>query len=862
MPSQALPPKEQAQFKKILKYYEMKQYKMGLKAAKYILSQPEFAEHGETLALKGLTLNCLNRKEEAYKLVKKGISNDMKSHVCWHVYGLLYRSDKDYGQAIKCYRKALHFDPDNSQILRDLSLLQIQMRDLDGFLQTRHALMTLKPTVRVSWLAYAVGFHLQGKLDLASQVLMAWRDNPANDDKKYEASELLMYNAALLREDGKAEAALAFLARHADAIVDKLAMTEMRGELLLSLGRKKEAEEIYRELLDRNVECTTYYTKLEEAVGLGPGAPASDRTELYHSFLKDRPRAHAPKRLPLFFHEPGTEFTRLMDAYLRPNIRKGMTPVFRNIRKMYSDPAKAKIVGDLVQGYIANLRKTPSKFDGDEASPEEMPTTLIYTLSVYAQHLDWLGDRVKALEVINEAIDHTPTLLELYMTKAKILKHGGDRKEAAHWLNYARELDTADRFINSKCVKYMLRAGDIDKAEETAGLFTRESSDPIAQLSEMQCIWFETESADAQVQALNAGMALKKLHAVAGHFDTMVEDQFDFHTYCMRKMTLRAYVEMLRTEDHLRDHPLYYRAAMLATRIYIDLHDAPFGSKERDEQEARTAGMTPAERKKMLSRLKKAEAKGTAANGGAGTTAAPSKKGKKGKKGKGKAAPSTGGGGSGAAVNATTDEKHDDPKGEELARTKTPLVEASKFLAPLIELSPNRLPVQVLAFEVAWRKKKVLQMLRALRRALSISAEGPQTLRLSIMLLHFFETSAASLHPTVKAVAQEEMDKILGAGVTADAILKKVTAMSSSLPHLLVATEMRQLLGAPPEEATQPLTSLKSLDGLTGADLKTCRRAIYFLKTKVGEDRSPPFITACAAAFPLAKWDDGTFVDF
>ena len=79
----------------------------------------------------------------------------------------------------------------------------------------------------------------------------------------------------------------------------------------------------------------------------------------------------------------------------------------------------------------------------------------------------------------------------------------------------------------------MLRAGDIDKAEETAGLFTRESSDPIAQLSEMQCIWFETESAEAQVQALNAGMALKKLHAVAGHFDTMVEDQFDFHTYVM-----------------------------------------------------------------------------------------------------------------------------------------------------------------------------------------------------------------------------------------------------------------------------------------------------------------------------------------
>lgn len=112
MPSskQPLPPKEQAMFKKILRHYEMKQYKHGLKAAKYILSQPKFADHGETLALKGLTLNCLNRKTEAYELVKKGIKNDFQSHICWHVYGLLYRSDKDYTQAIKCYRSALRFD--------------------------------------------------------------------------------------------------------------------------------------------------------------------------------------------------------------------------------------------------------------------------------------------------------------------------------------------------------------------------------------------------------------------------------------------------------------------------------------------------------------------------------------------------------------------------------------------------------------------------------------------------------------------------------------------------------------------------------------------------------------------------------
>lgn len=36
----------------------------------------------ETLAMKGLTLNCLGKKEEAYELVRRGLRNDLKSHVC------------------------------------------------------------------------------------------------------------------------------------------------------------------------------------------------------------------------------------------------------------------------------------------------------------------------------------------------------------------------------------------------------------------------------------------------------------------------------------------------------------------------------------------------------------------------------------------------------------------------------------------------------------------------------------------------------------------------------------------------------------------------------------------------------------
>jgi len=54
-----------------------------------------------------------------------------------------------------------------------------------------------------------------------------------------------------------------------------------------------------------------------------------------------------------------------------------------------------------------------------------------------------------------------------------VVQHGGDVMEAYKWLDEAQGLDTADRYINSKCAKYMLRANLIKEAEETCSKFTR-----------------------------------------------------------------------------------------------------------------------------------------------------------------------------------------------------------------------------------------------------------------------------------------------------------------------------------------------------------------------------------------------------
>ena len=52
-------------------------------------------------------------------------------------------------------------------------------------------------------------------------------------------------------------------------------------------------------------------------------------------------------------------------------------------------------------------------------------------------------------------------------------QHAGDLSEASRWMEEARTLDTADRFVNCKSVQYMLRTNQVERAIETAGLFTR-----------------------------------------------------------------------------------------------------------------------------------------------------------------------------------------------------------------------------------------------------------------------------------------------------------------------------------------------------------------------------------------------------
>uniref|UniRef100_A0A674CFM9 N-alpha-acetyltransferase 15, NatA auxiliary subunit a n=1 Tax=Salmo trutta TaxID=8032 RepID=A0A674CFM9_SALTR len=783
--------------------YEHKQYRNGLKFCKQILSNPKFAEHGETLAMKGLTLNCLGKKEDAYELVRRGLRNDLKSHVCWHVYGLLQRSDKKYDEAIKCYRNALKWDKDNLQILRDLSLLQIQMRDLEGYRETRYQLLQLRPAQRASWIGYAVAYHLLEDFEMAAKIVEEFRKTQQTSPDKvdYEYSELLLYQNQVLREAGLFKEALEHLTTYEKQICDKLAVEETRGELLLQLDRSEEATEVYRQLQERNPENWAYYQGLEKA--LKP-ACIEERQKLYEEAWVKYPKGLVPRRLPLTFLT-GEKFRECLDCYLRMNFSKGCPPVFTTLKSLYHDKEKLSIIEELVVGYETCL-KSCRKFNQSDDGKEEPPTTLLWVQYFLAQHFDHVGQQTLALDYINTAIESTPTLIELFLIKAKIYKHAGNIKEAARWMDEAQALDTADRFINSKCAKYMLKAGLVKEAEEMCSKFTREGASAVENLNEMQCMWYQTECALAYKSMNKFGDALKKCHEIERHFVEITDDQFDFHTYCMRKMTLRSYVDLLKLEDVLRMHPFYYKAARTAIQIYLGLHDNPL-TDDNKEHQADAENLNDKELKKLRNKQRRAQKKAQLEEEKKNAEKEKQLKNQKKKK-------------------EDDDEEIGGPKEElipdKLAKVENPLEEAVKFLTPLKNLVKNKIETHLLAFEIYFRKEKYLLMLQSVKRAFSMEPSHPWLHQCLVLLGH-------DLPEAVRTVLKQEISRLFGESNPQNFNKNYLSQHSNSIPHRVAAAKMMFYLDPSSDKMASELATALD-ESLTGRSITICTDVLEALR--------------------------------
>ncbi|KAH6663885.1 NMDA receptor-regulated protein 1-domain-containing protein, partial [Halenospora varia] len=730
MPQQ-LSSKEQSLFRTVVRNYEDKQYKKGIKAADQILKKNP--KHGDTLAMKALIMNSQGKTEEAFALAKVALQCDMKSHVCWHVYGLLYRAVKNFEEAIKAYKFALRLEPESQQIQRDLALLQVQMRDYQGYLVSRRAMLTARSGFRQNWTALAVAHHLNGELAEAEGVLTTYEETLKNPPSKtdFENSEAVMYKNSLIAEQGDYQKALDHLESAGKHNLDRLAVLEYQATYLSKLGRTEDATKAYRALIDRNSEYKTYYDGLIEAMGIAPTDHKAMKA-IYDEYAEKYPRCDAARRLPLDFLE-GEDFRECADKYIHRMLDKGVPSTFANLKHLYSSDFKKETLPALVQKYIDSGKSETNEEPKRNGDTSKGASAAYYFL---AQHYNYYLSRNldKAMEYVEKAIELEPKSVDFHLTKARIWKYYGNSQKASEIMEQARELDTRDRHINTKAAKYQLRNDENEAAIKTMGLFTRAETvgGPLADLHDMQCVWYLTEDGQSYLRQGKFGLALKRFTAIFNIFDVWQEDQFDFHSFSLRKGQIRAYIEMMRWEDHLREHPFYSRAALSAIETYIKIHDKPLNNGTNGNADAN--GEDAAERKKAAKKARKEAQKAE--------REALAKKNEPNK----------------ATREGDNDpkKKDDDPEGAKLAATTEPMNDAMKFLAPLLQFSPKSIAAQVAGFEVFIRRRKLLLALKCLLAASSLNKDHSDVHLQTIKFKLALDKDLAELPPKAAEIIKSE----------------------------------------------------------------------------------------------------------
>jgi peptide alpha-N-acetyltransferase len=503
---------------------------------------------------------CNIRLSHLYAL----FSQHFRSHVCWHVYGLLHRADRNYNEAIKAYKQALRIDPENLQILRDLSLLQIQMRDLHGFCLTRNTLLTLKPNAKVNWLSLALAKHLTGDVQGAIHVIDIYlgtlTEGSPELSRCFESSELALYRNSILAElpgDNYKEA-LNHLAACESVVVDRGAWLMMRATYQLKRGDFADAKETCLTMFARGLTedyrvhsifmCAVLQLKdndddegnskvCEDALELTGTStlasmivlPPDQRQLLKDIYLNDvairYPSSPAIHRIPMTLME-GDELRTTLGAYCRRGLAKGvpslcseMSSLFlREVNGRYQlaiDPVDVKahavyaILVDLADEYIVTLSQH-HKFSSNGDDADEDPTMLLWAWYLRAGLHGMAGEYTEGITLLDQCLDHTPTAVDVYELKALLLKAAGDLQAAVDCLDKGRELDKQDRYINNQTTKYMLQAGMEEKALQRISLFTRHEGNPEQNLFDMQCSWYELELAECLERKGEWGRSLKK----------------------------------------------------------------------------------------------------------------------------------------------------------------------------------------------------------------------------------------------------------------------------------------------------------------------------------------------------------------
>lgn len=397
-------------------------------------------------------------------------------------------------------------------------------------------------------------------------------------------------------------------------------------------------------------------------------------------------------------------------------------------------------------------------------------------------------------------------------------------------MDECRELDLADRYLNTKSTILSMNADRVEKAIATVDLFITDADGNRVSLSEMQCVWFEQAATESYFRTGDYGKSLKKALSINAHFEEFVEDQFDFHSYCMRKLTLRAYRDLLTFEDRLYSHKNYFNAACVIVKNYLELYNRPL--KEKLAEEIRYAGLSGSELQKAKNKWKKQQRKKQQEIEKKRLTIEKEQAQKK-------------------KAGLPFD---DYPDGIALEKVENPLNEAAKFASSLEKWCGDRIQTHLLSFEVFYNKKIFLRALRAVKKSLAMD---PSHYLAHYQAIQLALVDVSEIDESVRSVFVEQLKSVTKGLSAADLN----AGFSKSNPDSVLA----QFSVARAELLIHPESKDAQKDKITNFPANTTREEgeiiLPFIRKIYGDEEAAIFQQKAHEKYPLADAFQNTAIE-
>ncbi|PPS94787.1 N-terminal acetyltransferase A auxiliary subunit with TPR repeat [Cryptosporidium hominis] len=302
------------------------------------------------------------------------------------------------------------------------------------------------------------------------------------------------------------------------------------------------------------------------------------------------PNSDTILRIELAFSS-GEEFLRKFRIYLKSKLKSRITALKSLIGYLIKLDSKKKF---LIHSELNNIvSEYENLYEKGEADKDELITLYL----IYSQHLDCIGLSLEGLNYIEKALKLDDKKPDAFNIKRRLLKHLYRFDEATNAINHARLMDINDRYLNTRTICACLENGDFNEAKELLKKYITRISDQSkskesevvpsneTEIKNLQMIWYEKrvvrslELFDSSIDGYV--MTFDHYLRLLDSMEIMKTDQYDYHLYCLRKMTLCRYLDFINMQDKLFCNTNYRKISVIFWRkIWINIYKIVHGKLE------------------------------------------------------------------------------------------------------------------------------------------------------------------------------------------------------------------------------------------------------------------------------------------